>query len=59
MPDGEHFVVGVRSFRGALYHVDGTLPHLQGHTWCAVEVTQDGQRIVSGSFDHTVKVWNV
>ena len=34
---------------------------LEGHTGgvLAVAVTADGQRIVSGSYDHTVNVWNL
>lgn len=34
---------------------------LQGHIWTieALDFTPDGQTLVSGSFDHTVKVWNL
>ena len=34
---------------------------LEGHTDTvgAVAVTADGQRIISGSYDHTVRVWNL
>ena len=45
-----------------LYHVDGTLVHtFKGHASAvrAVAVTPDGQHIISGSYDKTVKVWSV
>ena len=61
LPDGVHFAVGNDRGDVKLHHVDGTLVHtFQGHTdyvW-AVAVTHDGQHIISGSFDHTVKVWS-
>ena len=66
MPDDVHFVVGLG--RGTnegdlgLYHVDGTLVYtFAGHPGAvhAVAVTPDGQHIISGSYDKTVKVWSV
>ena len=61
LPDDLHFVVGTwKEVR--LYHVDGTLVHtFTGHTNTvyAVAVTPDGQHIISGAGDHTVKVWSV
>jgi WD40 repeat protein len=60
LPDGVHFVVGSREVR--LYHVDGTLVHtFKGHTSVvySLAVMPDGHHIVSGSMDHTVKVWSV
>ena len=63
MPDGLHFVVGLCGpWEIKLYHVDGTLVHtFTGHTDSvkAVAVTRDGQHIISGSYDKTVKVWSV
>ena len=62
LPDGVHFVVGLYNNEVRLYHVDGTLVHtFKGHTTVlrAVAVTLDGQHIISGSFDRTVKVWSV
>jgi WD40 repeat protein len=34
---------------------------LQGHIWTieALNFTPDGQTLISGSYDHTVKVWNL
>ena len=64
LPDGVHFVVGLHNGEVRLYHVDGTLVHtFKGHTkWLsagALAVTRDGQLIISGSRDKTVKVWSV
>jgi WD40 repeat protein len=61
LPDGVHFVVGA-SKEVRLYHVDGTLVHtFRGHDRVvrALALTPDGQHIISGSWDHTVKVWSV
>ena len=61
LPDDLHFVVGQEG-EVRLYHVDGTLVHtFTGHTNTvyAVAVTPDGQHIISGAGDHTVKVWSV
>ena len=61
LPDDLHFVVGTRK-EVRLHHVDGTLVHtFTGHTNTvyAVAVTPDGQHIISGAGDHTVKVWSV
>ena len=75
LPDGVHFAIGLGgegNHEGEiwLYHVDGTLVHaFEGHTdgvrletemeVNAVAVTPDGQHIISGSMDYTVKVWSV
>jgi WD40 repeat protein len=70
LPDGVHFVVGIGAPQTAnrnpaevrLYHVDGTVVHaFEGHTFhvTTVAVTPDGQHIISGSSDRTVKVWSV
>ena len=72
LPDGVHFVVGLGgdgSWNGGpnkgdirQYHVDGTLVHTfkgHAHDVNAVAVTPDGQHIISGSWDRTVKVWSV
>ena len=76
LPDGVHFVVGVRGAYDEdanenvgeirLYRIDGTLVHTftdgsQAHTayvW-SLAVTLDGQHIISCSFDKLVKVWSV
>jgi len=73
LPDGVHFVVGLGVGNGGelrLYHVDGTLVHAftahtprkpahKGHAVRAVAVTPDGQHIISGSNDMSIKVWSV
>ena len=62
LPDGVHFAVGIDNDTVRLYHVDGTLVHtFKGHAdWVrGVAVTPDGQHIISGSFDNSVKVWSV
>ena len=69
LPDGVHVALGVAEGSDDeacgeiwLYHVDGTLVHkFEGHSdevW-SVAVTPDGQHIISGSEDETVKVWSV
>jgi WD40 repeat protein len=61
LPDGVHFVVGTGK-KIKLYHVDGTPVYkFKGHlnwVWSLV-ATPDGQHIISGSSDETVKVWSV
>ena len=63
LPDSVHFVVGL-GINGdvKLYHVDGTLVHtFKGHIAVvyALSVTADGQHLIGGSADCTVKVWSV
>jgi WD40 repeat protein len=64
MPDGVHFVVGVDDGVG-IYHVDGTLVHTftdpddQVDTVLSLAATHDGQHIIVGSGQKTVKVWSV
>ena len=67
LPDGVHFVVGLNMGPNMgevrLYHVDdGTLVHTfkgRKKSVNAVDVTPDGQHIISGSEDTLVKVWSV
>ena len=75
LPDGVHFVVALFKGEVKLYHVDGTLVHTfegqepgpgigdvnAGHNSSvkALDVTRDGQHIISGGIDRTVKVWSV
>jgi hypothetical protein len=73
LPDGLHFVIGTgrhpsgdRGYDVSLYQVDGPLVHtFNGHgtggsgNVSAVAVTRDGEHIISGSADRTVKVWSV
>jgi WD40 repeat protein len=63
LPDGAHFVVGLFNGEVRLYRVDGTLVHnfKWPHTGAviALTVTHDGQHIISGGYDSTVKVWSV
>jgi len=64
-PDGKHLAcVGEESTDIILWDaVTGKelLPSLRGHSWhvLGIAFSPDGDRLASGSMDHTVKVWNV
>jgi WD40 repeat protein len=67
LPDGVHFVLslglGNNCGEVRLYNVDGTLVHTfvseATQVIWPVAVTRDGQHVISGGFDHRVRVWNV
>ena len=65
LPDGVRIVVSIVDDEESdgsfvqLYHVDGTLLDTIDAEVYAMAATPDGQHIISGSCDETVKVWSV